>query len=339
MFIKRKAVFATTIALTLSVLSVSAHAEDLRAESGSDRSLGTLVMQTTAKGLTESGHSITLNSAQTLTRSALKVAAGKVDVAVTPPNAWLAMSKGVGPFKDSAEQAKELAPNMRSLYAFVAGTFHPVVWGDSGIESWADVKGKRIFVGPPGGSANKQITGLIRIATGYEPDVDYEQVKMGWGASVGAFQDGQFDVLVSPSAVGAAAITQLGLVKPIRILSLTKEQNDSEEYAKFLAENGGLLGVIPAGSYDGQINSDEDAYSNAFTMLTAVHKDMPDDQAYALTAAFWDNLEENAEAINVLASVVGTSPFDGNPMPLHPGAVQYFQEKGLDVPTHLTAGN
>lgn len=335
MFITLRSVRAAAFAASAAMLAPTAYAETLRAESGSDRSLGTIVMQTTAKGLTDSEHSLTLNSQQTLTRAALKLAAGKIDVAVTPPNAWKAMSGGVGPFKDTADQAKALAPNMRSLYAFVAGTFHPVVWGDSGIESWADVKGKRVFIGPPGGSANKQIAGLIRLATGYEPDVDYEAVKIGWGASVGAFQDGQFDVLVSPSAVGSAAITQLGLVKDIRILSLTEEQFGSDAYQAYLADNGGIEGTIPAGSYDGQVNADKEVFSNSFTMLAAVHKDMPEDQAYALTAAFWDNLEANAGAIKILGSVVGTSPFDGNPMQLHPGAVKYFREKGLDVPEHL----
>lgn len=333
----RKKILATMTAMFVSLAATSGSAENLRAESGSEGTLGTIVMQTTAKGLSDSDHALVLNSKQTLTRSALKVAAGKIDVAITPPNAWIAMSKGVGPFKDTAEQAKELAPNLRSLYAFVSGVFHPIVWSDSGIESWADIKGKRVFMGPPGGAANKQIAGLIRIATGYEPDVDYEQVKMGWGAGVGAFQDGQFDVLLWPSAVGSAAVVQLGLAQPIRLLSLTEEQSKSDAYKEFLKASGGLVGSVPKGTYEGQINADQDILSNAFTMVTAVHKDLSDDQAYALTAAFWDNLEENAATISLLGTVVGGNPFDGNPIPMHPGAARYFEEKGLEVPERLKA--
>lgn len=328
---------------TLSIFSIFiflvasnvTRAENLRGESGSTQTVATVIMQTTAKDLNDAGHTLNINTNQTLTRSALKLGAGKIDVSIVPPNAWNAMSAGSGPYKKNPDQARELAGNIRSLYSFIAGIFQPIVWGDSGIEEWADVKGKRVFVGPPGGAANKQISGLIRVATGFEPDVDYQAIKMGWGASIAAFQDGQFDVLVFPATAGAAAITQLGLVRPMRVLSLPEEVAKSDSFKSFLEDNGSIPGRIPAGTYKGQINADQDALTISYTMLTAVNKNMSESVAYALTSAFWDNLEENAKTVDQLKSVIGFNPFSGNPMPLHIGAIKYFTEQGLAIPTEL----
>lgn len=81
---------------------------------------------------------------QTSTHAALKLAAGRIDIAVVPPDAYRAMSNGVGPSFEQGDQAKRLALNIRALFAFSAGTFHAVTWADSGIEDWEDLEGKRI---------------------------------------------------------------------------------------------------------------------------------------------------------------------------------------------------
>lgn len=331
----KRRILSLTLALWAATSAGAVSAETLRGEAGSTATLATVVLQSTAKNLSESDVSLRLNTDQTLTRSALKLAAGQIDVSVVPPNAWNAMMRGVGPYSQSADQAKELAPNLRSLFSFVTGTFHPIVWADSGIESWEDIAGKRVFVGPPGGTAARQITGLIEIATGYKPDVDYEAIKLGWGAGVSAFQDGQFDVLINPGVIGSAAITQLGLVRPIRLLSLTPDEVASDAYASFLRANNAVPGSVPPNTYEGQVNNDQEIFTNSIVMLISVHQDLSEDAAYDLTKAFWDTLEEDASANDLLNGLVGADPFVGNPMPLHAGAIKYFDEAGIAVPSNL----
>lgn len=326
-------VFAALLSTTSATL-----AEDLQGESAGASGLTTVVLQVTARELNDADSPVSLkvNTDQTLTRSALKLAAGKIDVAIVPPGAYIAMTKGVGPYKKNAEQAKELAPNLRSLFGFTAGIFHPIVYADSGIESWDDFAGKRVFSGPPGGAAGRQISGLISLASGLEPEKDYDAIKMGWGAAVPAFQDGQFDVLMFPTALGSSALVQLALTRDIKILGLTDEQINSEAYQAFLKANGAVPGGIPAGVYEGQVNNDADIKTAGYTLLNAVNASMSDETAYALTAAFWDNLDKNAKDIALLAYTEKT-PFAGNPMPLHPGAAKYYKEKGFDIPEHLMA--
>lgn len=327
--------FAGAVAV-LAIGAGFAQAETLKAESAGASGLTTVVLQVTARALEGSDTVIKLNTDQTLTRSALKLAADKIDVAIVPPGAYIAMTKGVGPYKENPDQAKQLAPNLRSLFGFTAGIFHPVTFADSGIESWADMKGKRVFAGPPGGAAGAQITGMLQVAGGLEADKDYDAIKMGWGAAIPAFQDGQFDVLVFPTALGSASLVQLGLLREIRMIGVDADIASSDAYAEFLANNGAVPGSIPAGLYEGQVNNGADIITAGYTLLNAVNASMSDEIAYELTAAFWDNLESNQKDVALLAYTQMT-PFAGNPMPLHPGAVKYYREKGLEIPAHLIA--
>ena len=168
-------------AVTLSIGASGADAETLKVETGTSAGLTTLIPQLLAKSLSVQGVEFRINADQTLTRSALSLGIGRLDAAIVPPPAYNAMSRGVGPYKDSADQAKAAAADLRALFPFAGGVFHPIVWADSGIETWDDMKGKRIFIGPPAGAANQQITTLIRLASGgFEPDKDYTPVRLGW---------------------------------------------------------------------------------------------------------------------------------------------------------------
>jgi len=162
--------------------ATSAAAQNLKVETGNAAGLTTLIPQLLAKSLAGSGVELQINADQTLTRSALSLGTGRIDAAIVPPPAYSAMTRAVGPYKKAGDAAKKAAANIRSLFTFAGGTFQPIVWADSGIRDWKDMKGKRIFIGPPAGAANRQITGLLRLAGGLEPDADYKPVRLGWGA-------------------------------------------------------------------------------------------------------------------------------------------------------------
>ncbi|MEM9579430.1 MAG: TAXI family TRAP transporter solute-binding subunit [Pseudomonadota bacterium] len=334
----------TRIRTTAAILSAAvllgsfgaAEARELKAESAGPTGLTSVVLQVTARDLAGSGTSISLNTGQTLTRTALKLAAGKIDVGIVPPGAYRVMTLGKGPYKDNPEQAIELSANLRSLYAFVGGSAHPIVRANSGIDSWEDLKGKRIFIGPPGGAANAQLTGLVRTMTGYEPDVDYEAIKMGWGAATQSFQDGQFDLFLQSTAVGSASMAQLFLQGDYKFLPTPDGVLESDAYAEMVSALGRVPGGVPANAYENVGNGDIDIHTYAYTMLTAVNKEMSDDEAYLLTKTFWENLDANKQEIALLLSI-SDDPFGGNNMVLHPGAIKYYKEKGLDIPDALMA--
>ncbi len=320
----------------LALVGGTSHAQSLSLEGGGAASLTGIVPQTYAQFAADEGIGLQVVLGQTLSRAALKLAAGRIDMAVVPPGAYRAMSRGVGPYSKQADQAKELAPNIRALFAFPAGTFHPVVWADSGIEDWSDLAGKRVYIGPPAGTASSQIQSLIELGSGgLKAGDDYEGVRAPWGAAQQSFQDGQFDAYFGSIAVGSQALNELSLQREIRVLGVPDEVRASDAWQEFLVNAAQFESVIASGSYSGQVNGDADQVSTASAMMMSVHADMDDDTAYALTKAYWENLSAMMNANALMRSIDPDAPFAGTNAKLHPGAVRYYNEAGIEVPDTL----
>ena len=325
----------TALAVAVGVSPAAAGAP-LKAETGTASGLTTIVMQVMGKfAKRDRGVDIQINSGQTLTKTTLALATGKLDLTVAPPPAFALMQKGKGPYAKLGDEAAAASKNLRGLFGFQAGWFHAIVWADSGIESYADVKGRKVFTGPPAGTANLQSSSIIRAATGYEPNEDYESVRLSWGAGLHAMQDGQFDVFMRPAPIGAAVIEQLGAQRKFRLLPLESAALQTGAWREYTANPWHQPGVIPAGTYAGQANNDQDITTGSYTMQVAVHKEMDDDLAYGLAKAMFDNVEEAKAAAALLKYLDESDPLVGMNIPLHPGALRYFRENGISVPGRL----
>lgn len=315
-------------AVGISFIASVANAQTLTAETGNPTGMTNLSTQVIA---TYSDIDLQINSGQTLTKACMNVATGKVDLVVCPPGALNAMKRGVGPFKGNAEAAKAASANVRALYGFTNGLFHAIVRDSSSVKSFADLEGKRVFTGPPAGAANAQSQAVIKSASGLVAGEDYESIRLGWGAAIQGFQDNQFEVFMFPSAVGNAAIEQLG---SIRLLALPESALETEAWKAFVAAGTNALGTIPAGTYSNVLNDTDVSGAESF-MQAVVNKNMDDDTAYMLTKAFWDNLDAAKVDIRVLQPVNITQAFQGLSAPLHPGAIRYYKEIGVEVPDQL----
>ncbi|QKV17243.1 TAXI family TRAP transporter solute-binding subunit [Oricola thermophila] len=315
--------------------ATATHAETYSLEGAGTASLTGIVPQALASYANREGVDVQVVLGQTLTKSALKVAAGQLDMAVIPPPALNAMRKGVGPYAQQGEKAAELSGNIRALFGFPGGTFHVIAWADSGIESWEDIKGKRVYVGPPAGAANAQMRGMIEQASGFKDGEDYEGIRAPWGAAQQAFQDGQFDVHIPSVAVGQQSINELGLQREIRIIGIPAEVVNSDSFKAYLKQSAVTTSDIPAGTYSGQVNRDEDLVAIATTMLLGVNKDLDEDVAYRVTKAYWDHLDEMKEQNALMRSIRDGEYFTNVNAPLHPGAIRYYEEKGIEIPEEL----
>lgn len=307
--------------------SAGAHAAKISMEAASGNSTVGMTPQALAPYWAKAGVDVELALDQTLTKSLLKLGQGSLDSSVVPHPAYTFLRTGTGPYAKMGDKAKALANNVRSLWAFTASTFHPIVWADSGIESWADIKGKRVFIGPPAGAANSMIKSLIKAASGLEEPQDYTAIKAPWGAAADSFKDGQYDLYIGAYGVGSQALTEISLTRKIRVLSMPNSDEPPESV-------GGAIGKIPAKSYPGLVN-DKDAIAWRTLMMFAVRKDLPDDIAYTLTKTYFENMKAiragNA-ALNVLDA---DDAFLALKMPLHPGAVKYYKEAGVKIPEAL----
>mgnify|MGYP000029451807 CR=1 FL=1 len=313
-----------------------AQSKILKSESGNPGSTGhalTTVMSKIYKR--ELGIDIQINDSQTLTKSALKLGRGQIDLMAIPTAVNHFLNTGSAMYKKSLhEEAIKASKNVRSLFGFIAVTFHPVTYEIDTIKTWQDIKGKRVFTGPPSGAAAVSVESMIEALTGYKPNVDYTAVRLNWGSGLQAMMDGKLDLFVRPVNPGAAMIEQLGLSKKFRLLDAGDAVN-SEAFKKWEKRPGTKSAVIPAGTYSGQVNNDIDIQAGGSTFHFAVNASMDDEFVYKMTKSFWDNIKEVHETSVILRPISLDDPFVGINAPMHPGAIRYYKEKGIAVPDSL----
>ncbi len=309
-----------------SLLTSNVLAAKIGMESATPNSILGMLPQAMAPYWSKQGVDVQLSLNQTLTKSLLKIAKGSLDSAVIPGLAFSALQNGRGPYAKMADKAKDMSKNVRGLFTIPGSYYHAITRADSGIQSWPDAKGKRVFIGPPAGAANTQISSLA--AAGGLDIGEYKPIKAPWGAAVQSFQDGQFDVFVGTFSLGSQSVAELSLTNEIRILGIPGE--------KMMPPEG--LGMqpaeIPANTYPGQVNEDS-ALTWQTIMMMAVNKDMSDDIAYTLTKEFVDNRMALAESNALFNDLLTTDYFVGVNAPLHPGAVRYYKEEGIPIPEAL----
>lgn len=260
-------ILVSTFLITLSTLGTASDSEKiLRADTDAQGARDTQWYQSPAKyGDRELGNlSIQVNDSQTLTRSALKLGNGKLEVMPLPTLVAEFLQTGSKMYeKKFKKEAIQASKNVRSILGWMAVYIHAVVWEHSGIKSWPDIKGKRIYLGPASGGAAVNAASLIRALTGYEPETDYEAIKMPWGAGMQAMLDGKIDVFFSPTGLGSASIEQLGLKSKFRILDA--KTGDAEGFENFIKPAHRFMVEIPPETYQSQVNN------NKSVLPAAVH--------------------------------------------------------------------
>lgn len=322
----KKALRSTALAASLSLSAVGAQAADIAMEAATAASVVGLMPQTMASYLAKEGVNVQLAMGQTLTKSLLKVSSGKLDSAVIPPGAYGALKAGKGPYaKMGADKGAAAAAPVRALYGFPGSSYHAITWADNGINEWKDAAGKRVYIGPPAGAANAQITSMAA-AGGLAKDT-YEGIKAPWGAAAQAFQDGQFDVYVGSFPVGSQVVAEMSLKRPIRILSIPAGTEPKKGM-------GMEKSVVPAGTYPNQAN-ESDSATFLTVMFMGVNESMSDDVAYTMTKVYVESREQMGKDNRLLNHLASYDPFKGVNAPLHPGAIKYYEENGFTVPANL----
>lgn len=285
----------------------------------------------------KAGVQIQVNAGQTLTRSMLKGAKGDIAFFSSVPSLVNLMA-GQRAMYQNINDAPELSKNLRAILGFRAGAYHPVTLSGSGIEDWEDIKGKTVFTGPPAGSAAATSEALIKLITGYEPGEDYQAVRLSWGEGLAALSDGKIDMMVRPAEIGSANIEQFGLSGEFRVLSIPEDLVQSEGMQALFGRPGRGMATFDGDLYKGQLTEGEITALGFFQMI-GTHAGMDDDVVYEATKAFWENLDEVQATAFFLKDVNKDSAFTSINVPLHPGALRYYEEAGFDIPDELRPGS
>lgn len=282
---------------------------------------------------------IQLSASGPATRHMLAVAAGEMDFSLTSMVSIALMRGQKGPFKN-LENGPETASKLLMVFAHPIGARHYIVYDDSPIQSFADFKGKRVFLGPPGGTATQQNIITVRGQTGYEPDEDFELVKLNWGPAIQAFQDRKYDVMMLPGIAPDPRIQQIALTSKIRVIGVDEAQMMADPGTKNLLANpmNSLIDLAPDAYGGNQTNTGPVKLVNPMVAI-AVRADMDADVVYEMTKAYWENIEEAYALAPWMTSAVSLDqalfPIANG---LHPGALRYYREKGLEIPDAFGPG-
>ncbi len=293
-----------------------------------------LVMTTFAQIVNEHvpGVEISVDATGAATKHMVEVAQGKKDMSMTSVTIYNYMSEGTRMYSKLSD-APELSKNLGLITWFPYGAYHAVVYADSSINELSDIKGKKVFLGPPGGGAWATANSWVSAVTGYKAGEDFDNVKSSWASAIQGFQDRQIDVYVNGGIPPYPQIEQLALTSKIRILGLTKKQVE-EATDKMLAPAravGRDLEVIPAGVYGDGVVNEEDIYTVGSTVGLTARMDLSEETVYKMTKAIWEHLPEAKKTQPFLEAITLDQLKKANNMPLHPGALRYYKEIGFDL--------
>lgn len=274
---------------------------------------------------------IQVNATGAGTRHLLDGTRNELDFFVTGPMLTHLMKNKLAMYA-KIDDADTLIENQRTLFNYPLGQYHIVTYAEDGINSLHDLRGKRVFAGPPAGGATRMTLNLIKAVTGMEPDKDFTQVSLSWGAAAQAFQDHQIDVYVNPTNWPSPAIAQVALSNEIRLLGLSKTDQENPDVVKLYDRPGGALDTIPADAYgENQVN-EEGVVTLAAVIGLATNKWMDDETAYMITRNFFTRIRELEKDRPWLRHVREETAFNQLNAKLHPGAIRYYEEVGVAVP-------
>jgi TRAP transporter TAXI family solute receptor len=189
----------------------------------------------------------------------------------------------------------------------------------SGIETLADLKGKRVSVGARG-SGTALNAAVIFKAAGFEFDdlakVDYSP----FGTAVRLLEDGALDATLQSAGLGVESIRHLLASGNARLIPIP---------AEVVAKIGSPVyvgAVIPAGTYDGQTTDVATASVPNFLVTRA---GVSDDTAYLMTKLLFAKLDELVQTHPAAKGIDARRATAGMPVPLHPGAERYYREAGV----------
>ncbi|MBU8906591.1 TAXI family TRAP transporter solute-binding subunit [Desertibacillus haloalkaliphilus] len=237
----------------------------------------------------------------------------RAELAITMADTVLQAYEGSGAFE--GEEPKD---NLRGLTALYPNYVQVVTTADSGIESIEDLAGRTVGVGAPnsGVELNARII-LEAHGMSYE---DINEDYLSYAEAIDQIKNGMVDAAFVTSGVPNATVIDLSTTETAVILPIEGEAMD------YLAENYPFFsaGEIEAGAYD----NEEAVPTAAITNLLLVNGDLSDEVVYDMTKTIFENIESIHSAHNAATNITIDTVTEGMPIPLHPGAEQYFEEVG-----------
>ena len=202
-----------------------------------------------------------------------------------------------------------------------------VVRADSDIKSSKDLIGKRVAVGNAGSGAAASAERFFRHLEVWD---EFKPQFLGYSAAASAFKDGKIDAFWVLVGYPNRAIIEASVQVDIKLINVG---DDAVKFG-FYDAYAYIPVTIPAGTYGDDMPACS-TFQDA-TFLCA-NTGVPTDVVYNVMKTLWSKqgMAAMVSAKKTFKAMTLENAFDGASIPLHPGAVKFWEEQGKTVPANL----
>jgi TRAP transporter TAXI family solute receptor len=218
-------------------------------------------------------------------------------------------------------EGKDPATDLRTIAALFEEHIHLVALKDSGINSVADLKGKRVSLDEPGSGTYVDAL-LIMEANGLSAD-DLTAEALKGNAASEALRNGKIDAFFVVTGYPTGALVELSSAVDIKLVPIDGPGADAltEKYGFFSASD------IPDDAYEGVAGVTTVAVGAQW--FTSAGED--EELVYNITKALWN--EQSRKLLDVGhakgKTVTTDTALNGIGVPLHAGSERFYKEAGL----------
>ena len=192
------------------------------------------------------------------------------------------------------------------------------------INSWDELPNKVIGYGPKTGTPATQFPKHFEIS-GISPK---EAVYGTFGDVQNQLKDGLIDGVLYIASLPYAPQVEMEATMEAGMLVPPEDVVDKlvEKYPYFAKD------VLKKGAYP---SVKEDMTTSVMWTYIVGHKDLPEDLVYEMTKKSYEEVEFLKTSLSTWDQYMKPEVMLTSPIPLHPGAIRYYREVGLDIPDKL----
>ena len=245
------------------------------------------------------------------------IRAGELDLGIAQSDWQYHAYNGTSKFADAGA-----FKDLRAVFSVHPEPFTVVARADAGIQSFEDLKGKRVNIGNPG-SGQRGTMEVLMQGYGWDKGVFKLVSELKASEQSKALCDNKIDAMIYTVGHPSGAIKEATTSCDSRIVSVNGPVVD-----KLLEENSFYRKAsVPGGMYNGNPD-DVMTFGVGATFVTSTS--VPDDVVYAIVKSVFENFDDFKRLHPAFANLKKEEMIkDGLSAPLHPGAEKYYKEAGL----------
>ncbi len=242
---------------------------------------------------------------------------GELEFGVAQSDVQYQKYNGTGQFEEQGAY-----DGLRAVFSIHPEPFTVVARAGSGIETFADLEGKRVNIGNPG-SGQRVLMERLMEQMGWTTDSFTLASELQAAEQSQALCDNNIDAMVYSVGHPSGSIQEATTACDSILVDV-----DNEAAQALVSENDYYRqATIPGGMYRG---NDEDTTTFGVGATLVASEDVAEDTVYEVVKAVFENFDQFKGLHPAFENLeMEQMANDGLSAPLHPGAERYYEEAGL----------